>query len=276
VIPQTPWDRLLAQGKPGDELTAPQAGLTDSYLPDRGEDDNHQSRQRRIRRDLAAYLLRVRDQDPRTADALGWQLQAIPAAWCSLVLPVRTPADFDRQLDAANRRGQELARALGVTFTPPVSARKHRLLLYARQAAAGQLCPAQAGSPGKLVPVSMAPPARFPKGSASVDILETALPEYYAPNSLGAGTPTIGAQDLRGAYLDILAGTARENLRTWPTALPCEQVADLLRQAEVQEYAARLRTGIRDGWLSRDKAASDATGFAADTFALLERRRTCG
>lgn len=276
AVPQTPWDRLLAEGKPGDELTAARAGLASSYLPDRGEDDYRKPRKQRIRRDLAAYLLRVRDQDPEAADALGWQLQAIPSAWCSLVLPARTPADFDRQLDTANRRGQELARALGVTFTPPVSARKHRVLVQARQAAAGQFCPAQAGTPGKPVSASVAPPAGFPDGTGPVNILETALPEHYAPNWSGAGTPTIRAQDLRQAYVDILAGTARVNLRAWPTALSCDQVADLLRPAELQEYAVRLREGFRDGWLSRRKAASDATGFAADTFVLLERRRACG
>jgi TPR repeat protein len=229
----------LAEGKPSDELTAAQAGLAASYLPDRGEDDYRKPRRQRVRRDLAAYLLRVQHQDPQAADALGWQLQAVPAAWCSLVLPTRTPADFDRQLDTANRRGQELAQALGVTFTPPVSARKHRLLLGARQAAADQFCPAQARTPGKPVSAPVALPARFPDGNGEVDILITALPEYYAPNSLGAGTPTIGAQDLRQAYVDTKSA---EILYQWASVWGVAAFAMMPQEGD----------GISDAILSKD------------------------
>jgi hypothetical protein len=270
--PSTPWDRLLAAGEPGDELTAARAGLPAAYLPDRGEDDYRKTRKQSVRRDVAAYLLRVRALDQPTADTLGWQLQAVPAAWCSLVLPGRTPADFDRQLTDANRRGQQLATLLKVTFTPPVGAREQKLLVRAREAAAGQFCPAQARTPGTPVSERVAEPARFPDGTGPVDILETALPEHYAPNSLGGGTPTIQAGDLRHAYVDILAGTARVQDRTWPIALSCDQAADLLRPAEVTEYAGRLRRGPGS---DREMAAA-ATGFAADTFMLLERRRSCG
>jgi hypothetical protein len=271
----TPWDRLLAEGRPGDELTAAQAGLPGSYLPDRGEDDYDKPRRELVRRDMAAYLLRLRHQDVRGADALAWQLQVIPAAWCSLVLPARSPEEFDRQLVAANRRGQDLARALKVDFTPPVSAAEQALLRQARQAAAGQFCPAQAAAPGKPVADRVAPPARFPDGTAHVDILQTALPEYYALNEHGAGTPRIPHEDLHQGYVDILAGTARVDSRSWPTALPCDQTADLLQPAEVQEYADRLLEGMRAGWLSRRQAASRATDFAGDSFALLERGRVC-
>ncbi|MET8310758.1 hypothetical protein [Micromonospora sp. NPDC005173] len=223
-------------------------------------------------------MLRVRAEDPQLADQLGWQLQAVPPAWCSIVLPSRTPQQLAAQVAEANARGQELARRLGVKWEPPVDRRKQRLLTFARDEAGRRFCPRQAASPGRRVPDGVSTAARLPGGGDGVDVLDTALPAYYSPGYLpgfGGGTDSIGGDDLRLAYVGILVGSARVKQRNWPTALDCDLVEDLLRPAEVIEYASRLREGIQAGWTTKREAVEDATEFASSGFDLVETRLRC-
>ncbi|MFE9959200.1 hypothetical protein [Micromonospora sp. NPDC005299] len=278
ITPTTAWDRLWAEGRLHDNLSAKEAGLPDTYLPDRGEDAYDRPRKRRVRRDMAAFLLRVRAEDLQLADQLGWQLQAVPPAWCSIVLPSRTPQQLAAQVAKANARGQELARRLGVGFVPPVDRRKQRLLTFARDEAGRRFCPRQVASPGQHIPDSVSTAARLPGGGKGVDVLDTALPAYYSPGYLpgiGGGTDSIGGDDLRLAYVGILVGSARVNERAWPTALDCYLVEDLLRPAEVIEYASRLREGMKAGWTTKREAVEAATKFAGDSFDLMETHRRC-
>lgn len=225
ITPTTAWDRLWAGGKPHDKLSAKQAGLPDAYLPERGEDVYDRPRQSRVRRDMAAFLLRVRAEDPQLADQLGWQLQAVPPAWCSIVLPSRTPQQLAAQVAEANARGQELARRLGVKWVPPVDRRKQRLLTFARDEAGRRFCPRQAGSPGRRIPDSVSTAARLPGGGNGVNVLDTAPPIYYTPGyGIGIGPHPVGGAELRLAYVGILVGSAQVNQRNWPTALDCDQV----------------------------------------------------
>ncbi|MCG5446159.1 hypothetical protein NIE79_004726 [Micromonospora sp. NIE79] len=225
---------------------------------------------------MAAYLLRVRAEDPQLADQLGWQLQAVPPAWCSIVLPSRTPQQLAAQVAEANARGQALARRLGVKWAPPVDRRKQRLLTFARDEAGRRFCPQQAASPGRRIPEGVSTAAQLPGGGNGVNVLDTALPIYYTPGrGLGVGTHSIGGAELRLAYVGILVGSARVNQRTWPTALDCNLVEDLLRPAEVITYASRLREGLQAGWTTKSEAVEDATEFASSSFDLMETRLRC-
>lgn len=114
ITPTTAWDRLWAEEKLHDELSVKEVGLSDAHLPNQGEDLYDRPLQRRVRRDMGASLLRVRAEALQLADQLGWQLQAVPPAWCSIVLPSRTPQHLAAHVAEANARGQELARRLGV------------------------------------------------------------------------------------------------------------------------------------------------------------------
>ncbi|MET8352662.1 hypothetical protein [Micromonospora sp. NPDC005206] len=276
ITPTTAWDRLWAGGEPHDKLSAKDAGLPDAYLPDRGEDAYDRPRQRRVRRDMAAFLLRVRAEDPQLADQLGWQLQAVPPAWCSIVLPSRTPQQLAAQVADANARGQELARRLGVKWAPPVDRRKQRLLTFARDEAGRRFCLRQAASPGRRIPDGVSTAARLPGGGDGVNVLDTALPIYYSAGfGIGVGTHSVGGDDLRLAYVGILVGSAQLKQRNWPTALDCDVVEDLLRPAEVIEYASRLREGMQAGWTTKPEAVEAATRFASGGFDLMETRLRC-
>ncbi|MFG1723118.1 hypothetical protein ACGFII_31310 [Micromonospora chalcea] len=176
------------------------------------------------------------------------------------------------QVAEANARGQELARRLGVKWVPPVDRRKQRLLIFARDEAGRRFCPQQVGSPGRSIPDGASTAGRLPGGGKGVNVLDTALPIYYSPGyGIGVGPHSIGVADLRLAYVGILVGSAQVNLRTWPTALDCDPVEDLLRRAEVIEYAARLR----EERTVKGEAVAAATEFAADSFDLMETRLRC-
>src|SRR5829696_6384071 len=71
--------------------------LPASYWPYRGADGFGEPNLERIQRQLAVYLLRLRAANRKQADRLNIDLWPIPAAWCSVVLPTRTSADFDAQ-----------------------------------------------------------------------------------------------------------------------------------------------------------------------------------
>ncbi len=228
---------------------------------------------------MAAYLLRVRSEDPPLADSLGWQLQAVPPAWCSIVLPTRTPENLAAQVAAANARGKALAQALGVRWEPPANDRRRRLLTFARDEAARRFCPQQAAAPGRAVPKSVTTAARMPGNDAGADVLDSALPVVFSPawSPVGGGT-RIGGDELRLAYVGILVGSAQvDSLRTWPVALDCWLIEDqgLLQPAEISETADNIRELMRLGSTTKQEASRDATDFAAGSFDLLERRRQC-
>ncbi|MFG1740254.1 hypothetical protein ACGFLT_19715 [Micromonospora chalcea] len=228
---------------------------------------------------MAAYLLRVRAEDPKLADSLGWQLQAIPPAWCSLVLPSRTPEQLAAQVAAANARGQSLAKLLGVRWEFPVNDRKRRLLTFAREEAGRRFCQAQADAPGRPVPRSVAAAGRMPGKRGVADVLDSALPVGYSPAWMpgGGGGTNIGGADLRLAYVGILVGSAQVQVRYWPTALPCSLIEEqgLLQPKEISETATNIRELMKSGITTRREAMKKATDFAAGSFDLMETRRQC-
>jgi hypothetical protein len=78
--------------------------LSEVYAADHGEDAYERARPRVLRRDLADYLVTVRDTDPETADEIAPTLRALSVTWCSLWLPHHKPEVLD-PLDGRGRCG---------------------------------------------------------------------------------------------------------------------------------------------------------------------------
>lgn len=277
--PRTAWDQMAAGGKPNDGLRRKQVPLPDSYWPDRGSDDYGTPRESFIRRDLAAYLLRVRAKDRRTADRLGWQLLAVPPAWCSLVLPNRTPAQFDAQIRGADRRGQRMANLLDVDYRKPLTARTATLLTFARAEAGRRFCPEQAAHPGKPAPVPDGPGRFFVRDF--VNLHHSALPVNWGYGSaFGRGTFTLDRETTALAYVDILSGYARMVWKQWPVHIDCDHVREFLTDATIRETATNVRGlatlpyGPTPAEIVHNRRQA-ATEQAQEAFDLLEQARDC-
>lgn len=273
LVPDAPWDQLLAGGSPGDILTAAEAGVPPGYLVDRGTDatNNGKPREAGIRRDLAAYSLRMRAHDRRTADSLGWRLQAIPAAWCAMVLPTRTAQEFDAQLDEAVRRGRAVAKQLDVPFLSPVSPVLRSFMAFARQDAGATFCPEQAANPGTQAPTELPPAADLPNDGRGGSVLNTALPASCG-DDFNTG---VSGDVVHYGYVSILAGTAYPNCsRLWPSAGfgDCDYVKYLLKTSD-KGYVENVRQ--RRQSYTTAELKREITDQVRNTFDLLEQSFLC-
>lgn len=146
--PTTAWDRLAADGEPDDVLEPSDVeGLPEAYFADPnyasydyGDDEEYDLA---LRRDVAAYLLRLRHADPRRADALASALALVPTGWCSVVAPQWTWQQFRANADEDSASARRMAELLDVPPPALLTTKQWRFMRLAATYAADQFCPAR-------------------------------------------------------------------------------------------------------------------------------------
>ena len=222
-------------------------GLPDDYAADHGEDAYDRPRPGVIRRDLAEYLVTVRDTDSATADAIAPALRAVPAAWCSLWLPHHTGEELDRWVAGADASATHVAQAFGVAYTSSTTPAVASLMANARAEAGRRFCPDQAAHPGERVKASPQGAGVFPdEDEGPIRMTETVLDADYFSQAIFGYDDDMPADELRLAYLDLLGQPAQfRSWKLWPVLMDCDY------------YARTLSGELRDGTV-KDMLAENA------------------
>lgn len=230
--PATPWDELLADGDV-DDLVEPDEvrGLPAAYWPEPGSDQyTDEVFDRVLRRDVAAYLLRVRHESPKVADRLSFYLPLVPVGWCSVVAPRWTWAEFQRNARQDLDSAVLLADLLDVRYEPLLSAPEKHVMRFAVAEAARRFC--SENSLGLAAPVkdaAVSEAARFPaKNASSVQRLQR---EGHALHLRGHfRADTYSKYEFELAFQSALVGVSDV-----PTAFGCDMAA----------YFAKGDNGVR-------------------------------
>lgn len=267
--PTTPWGELLEDGA-DDELLEPDEvdGLPEGYWPSPGSDEyTDEEYERVLRRDIAAYLLRVRHEAPRVADRLAYALPSVPVGWCSVVAPRWTWTEFQQNASENVKSAALLADLLKVPYEPLLPADQTRLMRFAVGEAARWFCPENRLNLSEPVEdPDVEDAAEFP--TRDVYHLQELQREGYAvspADSYRARTATEFEIEL--AFQSALVGVGDV-----PTELGCDTVRYLSRRDnDVRDTAENI-------WElspSRDDRLWDVWEHQTLVYLIEEERRAC-
>lgn len=214
--PQPPVPEPQPEPAPDDLAPPAEFGLPPAYAVDRGENAYDEPREDRIRRDLAEYVLEVRQADPVTADSIAHTIMATPMAWCSLWLPQHTPDELRSWRDAAATEAAQMAQVFGVEFTSVNTPEILAVMDVATSLAGQRFCPEQAAHPGE-------PAAQAPTGAAAlpddstISMLDTSVDAAYFNRASFGEEDRWTMDELEYAYISMLALPAAQfSGKQWP------------------------------------------------------------
>lgn len=267
--PPTAWEALLDDGA-GDELLEPDEvdGLPEGYWPYPGRDEyTEEEYDQVLRRDLAAYLLRVRHEAPRVADRIGYALPLVPVGWCSVVAPRWTWSEFQQNARENVASAVLLAELLDVPYQPLLSPEQARLMRFAVREAARWFCPENRLNLSEPVDdVDVEDAAEFP--SRDSYHLQELQREGYA---LQPAEP-FRAQGATAFEIELSFQAALVGIGEVPTELGCDTAHYLSRRDNDVRQTAENIWELNP---SRDDRLWDVWEHQTLVYQVEEERRAC-